>query len=159
MISKIISILFEKYEKEIKNYYSIIIPKFVSIIKSVDENILSYNKLFILFFKNNEKSSYFRFLYEEIKHRLYEETNIKNIYDYLCIIEQICANKNSKELYPSIIVQTYKKMENILSDYSFDLHDLIKKMEYFLKSGSSENLIYIKELMRMIEKNSFYICL
>ena len=157
VISKIISILFEKYEKEIKNYYSIIIPKFVSIIKSVDENILSYNKLFILFFKNNEKSSYFRFLYEEIKHRLYEETNIKNIYDYLCIIEQICANKNSKELYPSIIVQTYKKMENILSDYSFDLHDLIKKMEYFLKSGSSENnvsIIYkIFDIYKRINEN------
>jgi len=153
VISKIIFILYEKYEKEMKYYYSIIIPKYVSIIKADDENILSYNKLFILFFKNNERSSYFRFLYEEIKHKLYEETNIKNIYDYLCIIEQICANKNSKVLYPSIIVQTYRKMESLLSDYSFDLHDSIKKLEYFLKNDSSgNNLSIIKKIFDIYKR-------
>ena len=48
-------------------------------------------------------------------------------------------------------------MENILSDYSFDLHDLIKKMEYFLKSGNSENnvsIIYkIFDIYKRINEN------
>jgi len=158
VISKIISILFEKYGKELENYYSIILPKYISIIKTVDEDFFAYNKLFILFFKNNEISSYFKILYEEIKLKLYEEKNIKNIYGLLCIMEQICINKNSKVLYPFIIVQTIRKIETILFDFSYDSYDLQKKLEYFLKSNNSEtNLSIINktlDIYKRINKNS-----
>ena len=141
-----------------ENYYSIIIPKYLSIIKADDEDFFSYNKLFILFFKNNEISSYFKILYEEIKLKLFEEKNMKNIYGLLCMIEQICNNKNSKVLYPFIIEQTLKKIEGILLDFSDDSNDLKKKMDYFLKSDNSEtNLSIINktlDIYKRINSNS-----
>ena len=158
VISKIISILFEKFGKEFENYYSIIIPKYISIIKTDDEDFFAYNKLFILFFKNNEISSYFKILYEEIKLKLYEEKNMKNIYGLLCILEQICNNKNSKILYSFIIVQTLRKIESILLDFSYDSYDLTKKLEYFLKTENSEtNLSIINktlDIYKRINNNS-----
>ena len=138
VISKIIYILFEKYGKELENYYSIIIPKYISIIKADDEDFFAYNKLFILFFNNNEISSYFKILYEAIKIKLYEEEDIKNIYDLLYMIEKICNNKNSKVLYPIIIIQTLKKIENLLFSCFYNSNDLKKKFEYLLKGDNSE---------------------
>jgi len=158
VISKIISILFEKFGKELENYYLIIIPKYISIIKAVDDDFLAYNKLFILFFKNNEISSYFKILHEEIQLKLYEETNIKNIYGLLCMMEQICNNKNSKVLHPFIIGQTLRKFESILFDFSYDSYDLKKKLDYFLKSDNSgTNLSIINKIFdiyKRINKNN-----
>ena len=153
VISKIIAILFEKFGKELENYYSIIIPKYISLIKAVDEDFFVYNKLFILFFKNNEIPSYFKILYEEIKLKLYNETSIKNIYGLLCMIEQICNNKNSKILYPFIIVQTLRKIESILFDFSYDSNELKNKLEFFLKSDNSEtNLSIINKILDIYKR-------
>ena len=154
VISRIIFTLFEKFGKELENYYSIIIPKYISIIKAVDEDFFAYYKLFILFFKNNEISSYFKILYEEIKLKLYEEANIKNIYCLLCMIEQICNNKNSKVLYPFIIKETLRKIEIMIFDFSYNS----KKLEYFLKGDNSEtNLSIINktlDIYKRINNNS-----
>ena len=56
IIGKIISILYEKYKNEFENYYSLLIQKDISIIKGDDEDYNQYNKIFLLFIKNNEIS-------------------------------------------------------------------------------------------------------
>ena len=64
VISKLISLLFEKYKNEFEKFYSIIISKYLAIIKTSDNNYFIYDKLFILFIRNNEISSYFSLLAE-----------------------------------------------------------------------------------------------
>ena len=137
IISKIISLCFEKYKKEFENYYSIIIPKYISIIKAADNEYFTYDKLFILFIRNNEISSYLRILAEELKIQFFEETNPKYIYGLLCLIEQICDNKNTKSLYSSIISLILNKIQFIISTCASEQpelrNDQKKLIEYFLK--------------------------
>ena len=87
IIGKKISLLYEKYKNEFEKYYSLLIQKDISIIKGDDEDYNQYNKIFLLFIKNNEISPYFKILAEEIKIKFYKETNPKNIYGILCITE------------------------------------------------------------------------
>ena len=75
------------------------------------------------------------------------------LYDLLCMIEQICNNKNSKVLYPIIIIQTLKKIENLLFSCFYDSNDLKKKFEFFLKGSNSEtNLLVINKILDIYKK-------
>ena len=155
VISKIISILFEKYKNEFENYYSIIIPKYISIIKTADNDYFTYDKLFILFIRNNEISSYLKILTEELKVKLFEETNPKYIFGLLCLIEQICNNKNFKVLYTNLIFIILRKIQFMLNFCSCDVdfkNDQNKIVEYFLKRGenSETNLSIINKIMDIL---------
>ena len=99
-----ISIFFEKYKKEFENYYSIVVPKYISIIKASDNEVFTYDKLFILFIRNNEISPYLRILSEELIIKLHEESNPEYIYKLFCIIEKITLNQNYIELYFNFII-------------------------------------------------------
>ena len=153
IISKIISILFEKYKKEFENYYSIIIPKYISIIKSADNDYFTYDKLFILFIRNNEISSYLKILGEELKIKFYEETSPKYIFGLLCLVEQICHNKNCKVLYSSFISLILRKIQFMLdlcrSNVDFK-NDQNKLIEYFLKTGENSE-IHLSILNKIID--------
>ena len=67
VLSKLISILLEKYTNEFKNYYYLLIPKYISIFKTREGDYFTYNKIFILFIRNNEIASYLKILAEELK--------------------------------------------------------------------------------------------
>ena len=163
VISKLISLLFEKYNNQFENYYSIIIPKYISIIKASDYEYFNFDKLFFLFIRNNEISSYFKLLEEELKVKYYEETNPKYIYGLLCLIEQICENRNSKETYSSIIWPLLSKLKFIINFCSIEQsqlgNDSQKHIEYFLKTSENSeiNISIINKIMDifiLINKNS-----
>jgi hypothetical protein len=138
IISKIISIFDEKYKKEFEDYYSIIIQKYLSIINSDYENYFIYDNIFMLLIKNNEINSYLKILYEELKIKLFEQTNPSYINRLLNIIEQITKNKNCQILYASIINNILYKLElifnQIYSETEFKF-DQKKILEYFLKTS------------------------
>jgi hypothetical protein len=65
----------------------------------------------MLLIKNNEINSYLKILYEELKIKLFEQTNPVYINKLLNIIEQITKNKNCQILYSSIINNLLYKLE------------------------------------------------
>ena len=157
IISKIISIFDEKYKKEFEDYYSIIIQKYLSIINLDYENYFIYDNIFMLLIKNNEINSYLKILYEELKIKLFEQTNPVYINKLLNIIEQITKNKNCQILYSSIINNLLYKLEllfnQIYCETEFKL-DQKKILEYFLKTSfNAENNILIIRNMLNIFKN------
>ena len=157
VLSKLISILFEKYTNEFENYYSILVPKYISIIRAEDGDYFTYDKLFILFIKYNEITSYLKILAEELKLKLFEERKPKFIYGLLCLFEQICDNKNSFILYSSIISVILSKLQFMLNIFPFDPeNNIIQKnnLELFLKSGENNeiNLSIIYKILDIFKK-------
>ena len=164
IISKLISLFFEKYRNEFENYYSIIIPKYIRIIKMADSEYFNYDKIFILFVKNNEISSYLKILSEELKTQFFEETKPKYVYGLLCLIEQICINKNAKSFYFFIISIILSKIQFMISECITEQpelrNDSKKIVEYFLKtSDNSENNLSIiykaLDIFSNIKDNSY----
>ena len=163
IISKIISIFDEKYKKEFEDYYSIIIQKYLSLINSDYENYFIYDDIFMLLIKNNEIKSYLKILYEELKIKLFEETNPIYINKLLNIIEQITRNKNCEILYASIINNILYKFQllfnQIYCDTEFKL-DQKKILEYFLKSSpntENNNILIVQHILNIfnsINENS-----
>ena len=162
IVSKIISIFDEKYKKEFENYYSIIIQKYLSLINSDYENFFNYDKIFMLLIKNNAIKSYLKILFDDLRLKLFEETNPAYINKLLNIIEQISRNKNCEILYASIINNILNKFQMLFNqiycetEFKFDQK---KTLEYFLKTSkySEENVLIIKNILKIfnnIKENS-----
>ena len=159
IIRNIISIFDEKYKKEFENYYSKIIQKYLIIINSDYENYFIYDNLFMLLIKNNEINSYLKILYEELKLKLFEQTNPIYINKLLNIIEQISKNKNCAILYSSIINNILYKLEMIFNQINCETefkYDQKKILDYFLKtsSNSEKNILIIQNMLNIFKNIS-----
>ena len=147
IINEIISIFEEKYKKDLENYYSIIFQKYLSIFNSDYENYFIYENEIKLLIKNNDIDSYLKILYEELRTKLFKQTNLEYINKIFNIIGQICKNKNCEILYSSIINNILNKIQllsnQIICDFEFK-YDQKKIKEYFLKgSPNSDKIILI----------------
>ena len=132
-------------------------------INSDYENYFIYDDIFMLLIKNNEIKSYLKILYEELKIKLFEETNPIYINKLLNIIEQITRNKNCEILYASIINNILYKFQLLFNqmycDTEFKL-DQKKILEYFLKSSpntENNNILIVQHILNIfnsINENS-----
>ena len=153
IIFHILSQIFEKFENEMKNYYYILIPIFLKLIRDNSKEIKNIIYCFILMTNNDTISSYLDIIFDEIFF-LYKKTKDNEIINQILhFILKVINNGNSLIYFPIIIQNMIEKIkiDNLDSKLIFKNFEIFDKMNSI---NRNHFIGYLPQIIKILkEKN------